>query len=137
MGMSKVPDTYHNSHNLLVYDGHMNKTQRDRKIRLLPDGIPKYVHCYDNGGKTIDRYTVVFTGRYTHKTGGEHWYVGMSGAPFHPQGFGQHGSSRDQIDYPTYGHLGKKIKFTDLPESCQKLVLNDYISLWDIPTEDE
>lgn len=117
------------------------KQQEDRKARILPNGLPKYVRCYDNGGPekengTIDRYTVVFTGRYTHKTAGEHWYLGMNGAPFHPQGFGQHGSHHTQIDYPTYGHLGKKIKFTDLPEDCQKCVMQTYLYLWDFTDED-
>lgn len=49
-----------------------------RKDQLLPGGVPKYIRCYDNGGKTCDRYTVVFTGRYRHKTGGSFLYVGMS-----------------------------------------------------------
>ena len=35
----------------------MNKTQR--KENLLPQGTPRYVRCYDNGGETADRYTVV------------------------------------------------------------------------------
>src|SRR5574337_1921229 len=103
-----------------------------RHDRLLPGGIPRYVHVYDNGGKTFDRYTVVFTGRYRHKTGGEFWHIGASEHPFHPQGFGQHGFSREQIDYPTYGHLGKKIRFQDLPPDVQKVTLSTYKDLWDL-----
>lgn len=103
-----------------------------RSERLLPDGKPRYIRCYDNNGETADRYTVVYTGRYKQKTGGAFWYVGMSGKPFHPLGIGQHGESETQIDYPTYGHLGKKIKFDDLPEDCRHLVLRDYVYLWDI-----
>lgn len=103
-----------------------------RENQLLPGGVPKYIRCYDNGGRSFDRYTVVFTGRYRHKTGGSFWHVGMSEHPFHPQGFGQHGENREQIDRPTYGHLGKKIKFQDLPEDCRKLVLRDYRDLWDV-----
>lgn len=106
----------------------MNK----RVESLLPGGIPKYVRCYDNGGETADRYTVVFTGNYTRKTGGEHWYVGMSGNPFHPLGIGIHESSRTQIDRPSYGHLGKKIKFDDLTENCKLCVLQTYKELWDL-----
>jgi hypothetical protein len=56
----------------------------------------------------------------------------MSGAPFHPQGFGQHGESETIIDRPTYGHLGKKITFADLPEDCQKLVISDYRYYWQL-----
>lgn len=107
--------------------------QYKRRLSLLPNGKPKYVRCYDNGGESFDRYTVVFTGRYTHKTNGGHWYVGMSENPFHPQGFGQHGETEFQcVDRPTYGHLGKKISFDSLPEDCQKLVMQDYVDLWDI-----
>jgi hypothetical protein len=105
-----------------------------RRQRFLPGGKPRYVHVYDNGGETFDRYTVVFTGRYTHKTGGEHMYIGASAHPFHPQGFGQHGYSEPhkQIDYPSYGHLGKKISFDALPPDVQKMTLNTYEDLWDL-----
>lgn len=105
----------------------------ERAARLLPRGEPRYVHCYDNGGKTADRYTVVFTGRYRHKTLGECLYLGASSEPFHPQGFGQHGSAPSAIDYPTYGHLGKKVAFTQLPEDVRKLATATYRDLWDLP----
>jgi hypothetical protein len=103
-----------------------------RRARLLPGGMPRYVHCYDNGGTSYDRYTIVYTGRYRHKTGGSFLHVGCSAYPFHPQGFGQHGESNQQIDYPTYGHLGKKIRFEALPNDVRKLVLGDYCALWDL-----
>lgn len=120
----------------------MNKSKRNEA--LMPGGIPRYVRCYDNGGETADRYTVVFTGRYTHKTGRKHWYVGMSALPFHPQGVGMHGESDRQIDTregsyggPAIGkkcHLGTRVKFEELPHDCRKLVLQDYGYLWDIDT---
>jgi len=110
----------------------MSKKDEKRLASFLPDGKPKMVRCYDNGGKTADRYTVVFTGRYTHKTGGDFIFLSMSTHPTHPQGVGQHGSDRNQIDRPAYSHLGKRIKFDDLPEDCRKVVLRDYIELWDL-----
>lgn len=113
----------------------MNQKQIDRISRLLPDGKPKYVRCYDNGGieadGSFDRYTVVFTGRYK-KSGRYFEYLGMSTHPFHPQGFGQHGESSFTIDQPTYSHLGKKISFDELPEDCKQLVLQDYKDNWNI-----
>lgn len=110
----------------------MKTKEKERAERLLPGGIPRYVRCYDNGGETADRYTVVFTGRYK-KRPGSFLYIGMSAAPFHPQGIGQHGEGHaGPIDYPVYSHLGKKIKFQDLPEDCKKLVLDDYYDIWDI-----
>lgn len=127
----------------------MTKRQKARIKALIPGGVPRHIRAYDNGGPgalmrrrpgqeereegTIDRYTVVFTGRYRHKTARQSRYVGMSGAPFHPQGFCQHGEHHTPIDFPTYGHLGKKIKFEDLPEDCQLVVIEDYLYLWDLP----
>jgi hypothetical protein len=91
---------------------------------------PRWIRIYDNGGKTFDRYTVVFTGRYRHRTDGEHWYLGMSEHPFHPQGFGQHGWSETQIDYPRYSHIGKRISWEQLPPDCQRCVRQTYDDLW-------
>ena len=125
------------------------KQKRFESLMPLVDGnrIPKWIRCYDNGGMegnqknretgdkmgTLDRYTVVFTGSYTHNTGRSSWYVGMNAAPFHPQGIGMHGESqKGPIDRPSYGHLGKKIKFNDLPEDCQRMVIDTYIRLWDL-----
>ena len=107
----------------------MTKKDQDRKARLLPEGKPRYIRCYDNGGETWDRYTVVFTGRYRGRRG-QFMHVGMDHKPYHPQGFCQHGFNYSQIDYPTYGHLGKKISFDDLPADCQELVLSDYLVIW-------
>lgn len=122
------------------YVGSM-KTQT-RLARFLPNGIPRYVHCYDNGGPdgksgSIDRFTVVFTGRYKGRQGCD--YLAMSSQPFHPQGFGQHGWNQIPIDANNSGfapaigkrnHLGRRIAFQDLPADCQKFVLKDYAEIW-------
>ena len=117
-----------------------------RKKRLLPDGKPRYVRVYDLGDSG-DRYTVVFTGRYTHKTGGAHWYLGMSGAPFHPQGVCMHGegkphagpidrtgSSWGAVPIGRKNHLGTRIRWEDLPPDCQKAAIQTYLNLWDLTT---
>src|SRR5262245_14680229 len=57
------------------------------------EGAPEYVlDCFDNGGETVDRYTVLLCGslwqpefRHTYA------YLAMSDAPGHPQGFSQYG----------------------------------------------
>lgn len=106
-----------------------------RKNRLMPNNTPRWIRCYDNGGKTWDRYTVVYTKKHWYDDGRVYsfGYVGMSSNPFAPQGFGQHGESNFQpIDRPSYGHLGKKITFAELPEDCQKLVREDYMELWNL-----
>jgi hypothetical protein len=110
----------------------MIKAYEERKMRLLPDGKPRYIRCYDNDGNTADQYTVCFTGNYTKNTGGEFWNLFMNAMPFSPQGIGMSNSESFQIDKPSYKHLGKKIKFDDLPDDCQKLVLQDYVYLWNI-----
>ena len=116
---------------------------KKRRESLLPGGVPRYVRCYDNGGETADRYTVVFSGRHTSARIDRVFpYVGMSTCPFHPQGFGQHGETRDKpcdVDrwgFPAAmgrkGHLGRRIPFAELPEDCRKLVMQDYLELWDL-----
>lgn len=127
-------------------------TAASRLASLMPGDTPRWIRCYDNGGMnaprgSADRYTVVYTGRYTHKTGGQHWYICMSAAPFHPQGIGMHGEHSQPIDtipksgrgwtWPPAlgrtGHLGRRIPFADLPADCQRAVRQDYLYLWDLP----
>lgn len=107
----------------------------------MPRGIPKYIRVYDNGGETIDRYTVVFTGKYHHKPSGEFAHLTMDDSPFCPRGFGMFDTSNQQIDTngrgfaPAIGrkcHLGLRIPFKQLPKDCQRLALSDYRDLWDI-----
>ena len=102
-----------------------------REEQFMPNGIPRKIRCYDlDDGKTFDRYTVVFTGNYKNREGCD--YLGMSENPYHPQGFGQHGWNASPIDYPRYSHIGKKIRFQDLPEDCQTLVITNYKDIWNI-----
>ena len=109
-------------------------SQNERKERLMPNNIPRWIRCYDDRGKTIDRYTVVFTnvGKTDHAARGYCYYVGMSGSPFHPQGFCQHGEHTTMIDRPRSSHLGKRITFLELPSDCQQVVLSDYKEIWSI-----
>lgn len=119
-----------------------------RWSRLMPEMVPRWTRAYDNGGTdaggSIDRYTVVFTGRAAaDKLQGcpNQWpYLAMNSAPFHPQGFGQHGHSNhqpcdvvEQGRAPAVGrknHLGTRINFTDLPADCRRLVISDYMEIW-------
>jgi len=119
--------------------------QAERWQKFMPNNLPRRIRVYDNGGVeakngkgSIDRYTVVMTGRYGHKTGGETWVLAMNDAPFSPQGFCQHCPQQGRPDVPSYGHLGKKIRFMDLPTDCQVAALGDYLYLWDlVPGDDE
>ena len=125
----------------------MNKKKTLRKQALMPNGIPRYVRCYDNGGETCDRYTVLFTGNYRNlKKFPSQQFMGicMTSNPSHPQGVGQHFEEPQQCDCfgvhgfqrpPAIGrkcHLGKRINFNDLPPDCQKVVLIDYRDIWNL-----
>jgi hypothetical protein len=76
------------------------------------------IRIYDNGGKTIDRYTVVYMDEPEHKPNTFN-ARGMSEHPFHPQGFGCSCTAMPGR------HLGKRIKFEQLPTDCQKLIKQD------------
>lgn len=73
------------------------------------------IRIYDNQGKSLDRFTVIYTdepeglGMYSARA--------MSEDPF--TGFGQ-------MCIASIGkHLGKLISFDDLPEPCKRLVIQD------------
>lgn len=76
------------------------------------------IKCYDNGGKTVDRYTVVYLD-FPESAPKTYACIGMNSSPFHPQGFCQHGSAM------LGRHIGKVIKFEDLPKDCRQVVIND------------
>jgi hypothetical protein len=70
---------------------------------------------YDNGGETIDRYTLVMPGEKGHV---EMW--GFNEHPFHPQGFGQYCGDYEVMR--SYKHLGKIVDVTTLPKMARKYV---------------
>lgn len=111
----------------------LSTKKAERVARLIPNGIPKYIRCFDNGGESFDRYTVTFSGTYKSRYRGVTEYIGMSENPFDAQGFGQHG---EMPNTTSYKHLGKRIKFTDLPEDCKIAVLRDYKLNWDLSDSD-
>lgn len=77
------------------------------------------IKCFDSGPNgSCDRYTVVYLD-HKERERGTYSARAMSSDPFHPQGFGQM-----CIAMPGR-HLGKRIKFEDLPEDCQKVVKQD------------
>ena len=79
----------------------------------------KIMAVYDNQGKSLDRYTVVlheFADAENHYT-----CLAMSSNPTHPQGIGLHSSCK------MGKHMGKRIKFYQLPSECQIVVKSMYI----------
>jgi len=76
----------------------------------------KILAIYDNGGKTIDRYTVYYDEMWSPSCNS---CLCMSDDPFYPLGVCQH--SGGQLG----DHNGKQITFEQLSSDCQKAVLND------------
>jgi hypothetical protein len=83
------------------------------------------VSAWDDGPDVGDRWTVVYLDEVDER--GNVPYLAMSAYPFHPQGIGQHGEM--QIGDVAYkgrgGAFAKRIRFADLPEDCQKAVIQD------------
>ncbi len=107
-------------------------TKQDRYSKFFAGNVPRYIRCYDNGGDTADQYSIVFTGNYRGQTNGSYLALGSSENPFGPMGVGQHCESQEPFDRPGYSHLGKKVKFEDLPEKVQQFTLQEYKDLWDL-----
>lgn len=86
-------------------DNFLNESQPE------PDEIKS---IWDNGGKTIDRYTVILYSR----SGKYYDSFGLSDNPEHPQGFSQYGEALEG------SHLGRKIKWNQLPIKVQNHVID-------------
>lgn len=86
-----------------------------RPRRTTDADAPEYVlACYDNGGKTADRYTVLIGGTLTEPTvaaARRVEFLGMSDAPTHPQGFSQWGECQ-AFDRKVHG---RHIRWADFP----------------------
>lgn len=101
------------------------KKLRNAKNLWRTDGTPKYVSCWmTKRDPTGDCYTVLYTRIFNGCWNG----VGMSEYPTWPTGFGQH-FDYDRTRTPKL-HIGSRIKFSELPPDCQKLVVRDYCELW-------
>jgi len=75
------------------------------------------INIWDNGGKTLDRYTVVFP---------DQSYVGISEDPYHPCGFFQHGDGLKYfVKQPKTFQGDKRISFEDLPIACQLAIIQE------------
>lgn len=94
-----------------------------RSSKRWTEDAPEYVlACYDNGGKSIDRYTVLFGGSLFDErllAQRKVFCLAMSGAPTHPQGFSQWGEMKAY----DRAACGKHIRWLDLPEHVRKHVI--------------
>ena len=88
---------------------------------------------WDNEGESIDHLTVLFP---------DNTYISMNSAPYHPQGFCQHGEGCATIevedrDGELWSHLGKEITYKDLPSDCQRVVREEVREINDIEEKEE
>lgn len=91
------------------------------KNTILVNGKRKVCRIFDIGpDKAVDRYTVAFKGYRVEGCGMVYPYIASSDNPFHPQGFGQHGESKEFI---AGKQLGKRVSFESLPLDVQKFIL--------------
>lgn len=89
---------------------------------IMVEGKRKVCRIFDNGGASVDRYTIAFKGYRMAGRGMVYPYLASSSHPFHPQGFGQHGESREFL---TGKHLGKRVAFDTLPVDVQTFILDN------------
>ena len=79
------------------------------------------LRCYDNGGRSFDRYTILPPHwAVEYKAGrrvgvGTLWAaIGSGEHPFHPQGFGMY------VQAVAGAHLGRRVRWDTLPADVQK-----------------
>ena len=97
-------------------------TPRRASKRWLDSDCPAGVLAIFDDPRTTDRYTVF----YRDVEQGCIGYVAMNSAPFHPQGFGQHGElSTAEVVRFRYCNSHRACKWSALPEDCKRLVRQD------------
>ena len=79
----------------------------------------KRLDIWDNEGASIDRFTVVFSGKTPRKSQGMLYRpcISMSERPDSSTGVFMHGECVNDV------HLGKKIMFADLPKACKQAII--------------
>ena len=91
------------------------------KNTIQVNGKRKTCRIFDYGDTAADRYTIALRG-YRCPDGMIYPYLASGEHPFHPQGFGMHGESRQFL---TGRHLGKRITFDALPVDVKRFVLQN------------
>ena len=75
--------------------------------------------AFDNGGETLDRYTVVYIETLER---GKYGARAMSDNPTHPHGFGMY---MDVCAEWVDDNKDAPIAFDDLPDECKSIVMRD------------
>lgn len=101
----------------------LNKPKRATIKRWLVSAPEYVVACYDNGGKTADRYTVLIGGSLHDPildSARAVAFLGMSETPFSPQGVSMWG----EMPRGNGRVCGKKVAWLELPEHTRKHVIS-------------
>lgn len=104
-----------------------NYTPRRQSAKFLDGDCPSGVLAiFDNGGKTFDRYTVIYREAWEYD---RTWYVGyrgMSEHPSSPQGFGIYGEMTrwEMADYRRRAYR-ESAKWSSLPDEVKRVVRAD------------
>lgn len=83
-----------------------------------PSDLSEYLfRIVDNGGSSVDRYTVVFS---------DGSYLGLSGSPSHPQGFSQSGEDIDPDTVERWVEDGEAVDLAlgDLPDGLVEHIVS-------------
>lgn len=91
------------------------------------DGSPKYIRCWDNGGKTRDRYTIQFTRANLFGFPRMAVFIGCSAYPYHDIGY-----TGDRPYHEFAKSHGRRVAWEALPKDVKDYVLSTYEELWGI-----
>lgn len=93
------------------------------KSTIMVNGKRKVCRIFDTGADGVfDRYTIAFKGYRVQGYGMVYPYLASSNNPFHPQGYGMHGESKEFV---TGKCLGKRVHFEALPADVQRFILDN------------
>ena len=104
----------------------MSYTPRRAGKRWLKDAPDYVLDCFDNRGKTTDRYTVIFGKQFMNNLHGQCrlQLLDMSDAPTHPQGVSMWGEyTAYEIAAYRYREGHHRVAWLDLPEHIRQHVI--------------
>lgn len=99
-----------------------HKYRPRRATKRWLEGAPEYIlDCFDNKGKTSDRYTILFGGALLEESLVKErkvFYLGMSTEPTSPQGISMWGDCS-----AAWRPSHHRVRWLDLPEHIRKHVI--------------
>ena len=99
-----------------------NKYRPRRATKRWLEGAPEYIlDCFDNKGRTVDRFSILFGGTLLEPLLLEKrrvFVLGISSNPTHPQGV----SMWDECD-AAWRPSHQRVRWLDLPENIRRHVV--------------